>query len=183
MAAALMVLATSLALAQSQGSKRPASSSHTSFGQECRIGNTDPASAEQLTRAAAGGWMVLGGERRASAGDTMTAHVWHESNWMVDLHDSPGAASPVVHSGQLCFDGQGKIKLLIDRYMELAPCRCLRFTSLVFAPDGRVTRREQNWVDALSETAIKPPAAAGDFPPVWEYRKLEQLPFFPLLKK
>jgi len=102
---------------------------------------------------------------------------------MVDLHDAPGPASPVVHTGQMCFDGQGRITLMIDRYMEMAQCRCLRFTSLAFAADGRVTRREQTFVDQMTGAPMAAPEAAKGFPEVWEFRRVEQLPFYSLLKR
>jgi hypothetical protein len=112
----------------------------------------------------------------------MAARVWHQGYWMVDLHDAP-AASPAMHTGQLCFDGQGRITLMIDRYMEMEKCRCLRFTSLSFAADGKVTRREQTFVNAMTNAPMDAPDAAKGFPDVWGFRNVDQLPFYPLLKK
>ena len=91
--------------------------------------------------------------------------------------------SPVMHTGQMCFDGQGRITLMIDRYMEMAQCRCLRFTSLAFAADGKVTKREQSFVSVMTNAPMDMPDAAKGFPDVWEFRKVEQLPFYSLLKK
>ena len=88
-----------------------------------------------------------------------------------------------MHTGQMCFDGQGRITLMIDRYMELAQCRCLRFTSLAFAADGKVTKREQTFVNELTGEPMDMPDVAKGFPDVWEFRKVEQLPFYSLMKK
>ncbi len=43
---------------------------------------------------------------------------------MVDMHDALGPGMATMHTGQMCFDSQGHITLLIDRYMELAECGC-----------------------------------------------------------
>ena len=71
---------------------------------------------------------------------------------------------------------------MIDRYMELAQCRCMRFTSLAFAADGKVTRREQTFVNVLTNAPMDTPDAAKGFPGVWDFRSVEQLPFYSLMK-
>ena len=73
---------------------------------------------------------------------------------------------------------------MIDRYMEMAQCRCLRFTSLAFAADGKVTKRQQTFVNVLTD---EPMDDAGgrrrDFPTCGSSARLDQLPFYSLLKK
>jgi hypothetical protein len=165
-----------------EGSKGVVASSRVTFGGECGIHDTSQQKALQFARKG-GKWIAVSASKRPGAGDDMGARVWHQGNWMVDLHDAPGAQSPVMHTGQMCFDGQGRITLMIDRYMELAQCRCLRFTSLAFAADGKETKREQTFVNEMTGAPMDMPDAAKGFPGVWEFRKVEQLPFYPLMKK
>ena len=190
---ALVLMAGTMGAAQSMGAQVKAGgaddshgavpSSRTTFGSECGIRDISVQSARRFVRSSEGKWMVISGNKRPGPGDNMAARVWHEANWMVDIHDAPGPASPVIHTGQMCFDRQGRITLMIDRYMEMAQCRCLRFTSLAFAADGRVTRREQTFVDQMTGAPMAAPEAAKGFPEVWEFRRVEQLPFYSLLKR
>jgi hypothetical protein len=165
-----------------QGSSGAVPSGRTTFGGECGIRDTTPQKARQFARSSDGKWTSIGADKRPGSGDNMAARVWHEGHWMVDLHDAPGSQSPVIHTGQMCFDGQGRITLMIDRYMEMAQCRCLRFTSLAFAADGKVTKREQTFVDVLTNAPMAAPDSAKGFPGIWDFRKVEQLPFYSLLK-
>ncbi len=157
-------------------------SSRTSFGDLCEIRDTDAQSAAHLVRSG-GKWSLVAAEQRPAAGHDMAARVWHDKNWMVDLRDTPAPTVPVVHTGQLCFDPQGRLTRMIDRYMELSKCRCTRFTSLTFARDGTVKQKEEQYVDEMSGTQIARPAAAKRLPGIWQYRRLDQLPFYSLLKK
>ena len=158
-------------------------SSRTDFGTLCGIGDTAPQSAMRFARSTAGKWMLAEPEKHSELGKDMAARAWHEKNWMVDLHDAPAGHPELIHTGQFCFDPQGHITRMIDRYMDLANCRCMRFTSLTFSPDGTVKQREVDYVDALSGERIQEPAAAKGLPEIWQYRRLEQLPFYSLLKK
>jgi hypothetical protein len=178
-----MAMTAASCLAQAQpGPQGVAPSSRTDFGSLCGIRDTAAQRAVRLTRSGSGKWSVAGADKRPGSGDNMAARVWHESNWMVDLHDAPGRSVPVIHTGQMCFDGQGRLTRMIDRYMELAQCRCMRFTSLTFATDGTVTRREERFVDEMTGAEIgQQPPAAKAFPGVWPFRRLEQLPFYSLL--
>lgn len=166
-----------------EGSHGVVPSDRITFGGECGIHDTSQQRALQFARSAGGKWTAVSASKRPGSGDDMAARVWHQGHWMVDIHDAPGSQSPVMHTGQMCFDGQGRITLMIDRYMELAQCRCLRFTSLAFAADGKVTKREQTFVNEMSGEPMDMPDAAKGFPDVWEFRKVEQLPFYSLLKK
>ena len=76
------------------------------FGGECGIRDTR---SRGDAVCALGERQVDGRERgkRPGAGDEMAARVWHQGHWMVDLHDAPGPQSPVMHTGQMCFDAAG----------------------------------------------------------------------------
>jgi hypothetical protein len=181
-----MAISAAMCAAQTggaQGSQGAVPSSRITFGGECGIPDISPQRASQFTRSSAGKWMDIRADKRPGTGDDMAARVWHEGHWMVDLHDTPAPSSPVIHTGQMCFDGQGRITLMIDRYMELAQCRCMRFTSLAFAADGKVTRREQTFVNEMTGAPMDAPDVAKGFPGVWDFRRVEQLPFYSLLKK
>ncbi len=188
--AAAAVLISSLVLvpkssAQQSSQEGPSGvvpSSRTSFSSLCGIRDTDVQSALHLARSKGGKWAAIASDKRPAAGNDMAARVWHEKNWMVDLHDTPAPTVPVIHTGQMCFDPQGRLTRMVDRYMELAECRCMRFTSLTFAPDGTVKEQEQKFVDQMSGTEMAKPDAAKGFPSIWEYRRLEQLPFYSLLR-
>lgn len=166
-----------------QGAGGSVQSSRGDFGMECGIADSSPQSALRVIRSAEGEWSAASPEMRLGPTNSAVARVWHERNWMVDMHESPGTGMTTMHTGQMCFDAQGRITLMIDRYMEMMTCRCMRFTLLAFATDGRATRRVRRFVNASSGTEIEEPAVAGGFPEVWSFRKVEQLPFYPLVKK
>jgi hypothetical protein len=46
-----------------------------------------------------------------------------------------------------------------------------------------VVRREQHFLDVTSGNEIASPESAKEFPSIWEFRRLEQLPFYSLVKK
>ena len=158
-------------------------SGRTNFGSLCGVGDTDAQRAMHLARSKDGKWSVIASNQKPGAGNDMGARIWHEKNWMVDLNDTPPQTSPVIHTGQMCFDPQGRLTLMIDRYTELAECRCMRFTSLTFAADGTVKEQEEKFVDEMSGREMPKPDSAKGFPSVWQYRHLDQLPFYSLLKK
>jgi len=135
----------------------------------------------RFVRSSGGKWTV--GEKRASPKDEMAARVWHEKNWMMDLHDSPTAQPSVIHTGQLCFDTQGRLTRMIDRYIEMTSCRCMRFTSVTFAADGKETNREVHYQDAMTGVEEPEPAAGKNLPPVFPFRRVDELPFYSLMKK
>jgi hypothetical protein len=176
---AVIVMTSALAWAQ-QGA---VPSSRIDFGTLCGVQDTSLRSAMRFARSSSGKWGFAAPERHSEYANGMAARAWHEKNWMVDIHDSPANQPAVIHTGQFCFDAQGRITRMIDRYMELAQCRCMRFTSLTFAPNGAVEKRELDYADALSGMKIGEPASARDLPPIWSYRRLDQLPFYKLLKK
>jgi len=154
--------------------------SRTEFGQGCGIQDTSLESARGFRRSADGEWAVFHGG--AGARDSEMARVWRESNWMVDMHGALGEGMATMHTGQMCFDPQGRITHMIDRYMEMIQCGCIRFTLVVFSPDGRVTRRQQRFITIATGTEIEAPEVAKEFPDVWDFRKVEQLPFYALVK-
>lgn len=158
-------------------------SSRVDFGEMCGIQDVSAQRAIALVRSPEGVWSEVGNGRRPGPFDNAVARVWRESNWMVDMHDAPRQDVMTIHTGQMCFDPRGQITLMIDRYMEMGKCGCVRFTSLQFAEDGRVTRRTQRFWKIETGEEIPAPEQASEFPEIWEFRRLEQLPFYPLVKK
>jgi hypothetical protein len=158
-------------------------SSRADFGMACGIQDTSVESASGFVRSADGEWSAFRAMSGPGATDTIVARVWHETNWMVDMHDALGQGMATMHTGQMCFDTQGRITHMIDRYMEMTDCGCMRFTSLFFAGDGRVTRREQRFVSVTTGSEIEAPEVSKGFPEAWYFRRLEQLPFYSLVNK
>jgi hypothetical protein len=160
-------------------------SSREDFGAECGIQDSSVQRSVRMTRSASGKWTQVSAEKRPEVTDSGVARVWREHNWMVDMHDSPSMGMNVtkMHTGQMCFDQEGRILRLIDRYMDMPGCNCMRYTSATFDPEsGRMTRREQHFVSVGSGTEIAAPEMSKEFPEVWGFRRLEQLPFYSLLK-
>jgi hypothetical protein len=178
---AVLVTTASMCVAQNaaQGSQGVTPSSRTDFGSLCGIKDTSPQLAQQFVRSG-GKWTVA--QKEKMTGSNMAARVWRDKNWMVDLHDSPAESPSVIHTGQMCFDPQGRITRMIDRYMEMAQCRCMRFTSFTFTPDGKESH-EVHYVDAMSGQEVQEPAQGKSLPPAWSYRKVSDLPFYSLMKK
>lgn len=166
-----------------QGSQGVMPSSREDFGAQCGIGDTARQSALAFRRSQEGDWAMMDAGKIPTFSDRAAARVWHESNWMVDIHDGSGRGKPTIHTGQMCYDPQGHITAMIDRFMEMATCGCMRYTVILFATDGRVTRREQRFVNVSTNEQIAAPEGAKEFPEIWGFRKLEQLPFYSLLKK
>jgi hypothetical protein len=155
-------------------------SSRTDFGTLCGIKDSSPQLAQQFVRSGADKWSAA--QKEKMTGSNMAARVWHEKNWMIDLHDSPANSPEIIHTGQICFDPQGRITRMIDRYMEMAQCRCMRFTSFTFTPDGK-EQREVHYVDAFTGQEEQQPPGAKNLPLAWKYRRLQELPFYSLIKK
>ena len=183
-----MVLLAAMAVAQmppSHGSGQGMMpSSRTDFAQLCGIADPSVEASRRLTRSARGEWRIVSSNARPEATDSGVARVWHQGNWMVDLHDAPGSGMNVtqMHTGQMCFDPGGRAIGLIDRYMDMQGCGCMRYTVLHFdLESGRVMRREQKFIGVQSGAPIAEPESAKSFPEVWPYRRLEQLPFYKLI--
>lgn len=166
-----------------QSSPGIAPSSQPEFGMACGIHDLSLESSSGFRRSDEGEWSALSaGSGPGTTGSEM-ARVWHDSNWMVDMHGALGPNMATMHTVQMCFDPQGRITYNIDRFVEMAECGCMRFTSITFATDGRVTRREQKFVTVPTGSEIEAPEAAKRFPEVWDFRTLQQLPFYSLLKR
>ena len=155
-------------------------SGHAMFGQLCGIANLAPQSAIRLWRSAEGKWHVVAPGSHPGPGANAAARVWHERNWMVDLHDAPGHT---MHTGELCFAAGGEIILLTDDYMDVENCGCIRYTAESFDERGKVTNYMQRFVSTVTGAEIEAPEAAREFPKVFEFRHVEQLPFFPLVSR
>ena len=156
-------------------------SSRTVFGKRCGIADVSPQSAVVLSHSPEGKWSVLSGDKPGGPNDNAVARVWRESNWMVDLHDAPGDGR-TIHTGQMCFDAKGQLTHMIDRYMDTPGCGCMRYTSLNVDTNGKV-QQEQKFVKVDTGAEIATPAAAKGFPDVFGYRKLDQLPFYSIVKQ
>jgi hypothetical protein len=150
------------------------------FGRLCGIADTASLSAIALTRSAKGEWSVVRAGTHPEPGANAAARVWREANWMVDLHDTPG---PVMHTGQMCFAAGGQLILQTDDYMDRFNCACIRFTAQRFDESGKVKIYKQWFVNVETGAEIAAPEAAGKFPEVFGFRRVEQLPFYPLVKK
>jgi hypothetical protein len=153
-------------------------SSRNLFGQMCGIANTAAKSAIGVSRSPQGVWSVVTAGKRP-AGANVVARVWRENNWMVDMHGAPGNT---VHTAQMCFAANGQMTMLIDRFMDFSNAY-LRVTALNFDASGKEVRREQSYMNAETGAAIARPEAANGFPAVFGARRVEQLPFYFLLKK
>ena len=165
-----------------QGSHGVMPSSRDDFGMACGIQDSSAQRAMRITRSNEGDWSTDSVGKSLGPVNNAVARVWRERNWMVDMHEAQGAGMTSIHTGQMCFDPQGHITRMIDRFMEMAKCGCMRYTSLTFGPDGRVMRRERKYVNAQTGAEIEAPAGAGEFPEIWSFRRLEQLPFYSLVK-
>jgi hypothetical protein len=159
------------------------SATRTEIGAECGIRDTSAQSSVGFTRSDAGEWSAMEAGTNPATMENGVARVWRESNWLVDLHDTLGSGMATFHSAQMCFDAQGRIRRTDDDYFDLVTCGCMRFTALTFGTDGRVMRRTQRFVNVRTGAEIPAPGLAGEFPAVWDFRRLEQLPFYSLVKK
>ena len=166
----------------SAGTPTDITSSREQFGHVCGIADTSPQHAQAFRRTPSGQWQPMETTSIPTIGDSAAARIWRQGNWMVDIHDGSGRGNPTIHTGQMCYDPQGRLRLMLDRFMEMAQCGCVRFTSVTYAEDGRITRRQQHYIKMATGAEMTEPEAAKDFPPLWEYRKLQQLPFFSLVK-
>jgi len=163
-----------------QSPDQSAQSNRILFGRLCGIADAGLQSAIGLSRSPEGEWRVVTGGQRAGPRDNAAARVWREHTWMVDLHDAPGAA---MHTGQMCFGASGQLMLLIDDYLDIPNCACLRSTMQTFDASGRMVRREQRFNSVQTGAEMAAPEAAKGFPEVFGFRRVEQLPFYTLLKK
>jgi hypothetical protein len=169
-----------------QGSQGVVPSNRSEFGTACGIQDSSVQSAIRLTRSAEGMWSTVSTEKRPEPTDSGVARVWREHNWMVDIHEAPGRGMNVtkMHTGQMCFNAQGRILHMTDRYMDMPNCNCMRFTDLSFdEATGRVIRREQHFLNASTGEPIAAPESVKEFPETWGFRRLDQLPFYSLVKK
>lgn len=158
-----------------------APSSRTVFGRECGINDTSPQSALGLSRSPQG-WSLVTPEKPRGPNDGAVARVWRETSWMVDVHDAPGDGR-TIHTGQMCFDSNGQLTRMIDRYIDLPKCNCMRYTALSLDANGGVVKQEQKFISLDKGAEMTLPEAAKGFPAVFGFRRIEQLPFYSLVKK
>ena len=154
--------------------------SRSEFGSECGIQDTSDPAAAEFSRSPEGEWSAASS---STGGEVVeTARLWHETNYMLDLHGVLGSGMSSMHSGLMCFDAQGQLTRAFDRYMDALRCGCQRLTTITYAADGTLTGWEQKFVDLRTRDLVKPPADTKDFPDVWEFHRMDQLPFYSLLK-
>ncbi len=158
----------------------PHEGTRSTFEQLCGIADSAPESAVGLSRSPEGEWSVVTAEKRPGPRDNAAARVWRESNWMVDLHDAPG---PTMHAGQMCFGANGYVILLTDDYLDISSCACIRYTAQSFDENGQMMLQSQRFVNAQTGAEIAVPDTAKSFPAVFGFRRVEQLPFYSLLKR
>ena len=160
------------------GTPPPLEFSRSEFATQCGIQNTSEAAEAIFSVNDDGQWES--GE--PSRGITDTARLWHETNYMVDMHGAPGPRFSSMHKGMMCFDAQGHLTRVFDRYMEALHCGCQRVTTMAFAADGTVTEWAETFVDVRTGARIKTPVDTTAFPEVWQFHQLSELPFYSLLK-
>jgi hypothetical protein len=158
-------------------------SNRENFGGKCGILNTSPEAASGFVLSSEGEWSVLGAGGGPGMSDSLVARVWHDSYWMVEMHGALGQGMATMHVGEMCFDPQGRITFMVDRFTEMMACGCMRVTTLIFANDGRVTRRDNQFVKIATGEEMTAPESAADFPDVWIVHKLEELSFSAMLKR
>jgi hypothetical protein len=153
------------------------------FAAGCGIHDVSPERAKLFRRSAAGEWSAINSEDDRYLNDTSLARVWHEmDNWMVDVRETQGTFISEVHSGQMCFDPQGRILRMVDRFVVPRE-GLMRLAMLSFALDGHMTRSDQKFVNVAAGVEVPEPEEASGFPEAWPFRRLDQLPFYSLLKK
>jgi hypothetical protein len=65
----------------------------------------------------------------------------------------------------------------------LPQCVCLRVTAITLDAGGKIVKQVQKFRRAgTGDEEIEVPEEAEDFPEVYGFRSLEQLPFYPLLQ-
>jgi hypothetical protein len=175
------LLAQANAAGSPQGAENPhrgAPAGSGTFEQLCGIADAAPRSAIGLSRTPEGEWSVVTAGKRPGPRDNAAARVWRESNWLVDLHDAPG---PAMHAAQMCFGASGYVILMTDDYMDVH-CACIRYTAQSFDENGKVRLQSQRFINAKTGAEIPAPESAKGFPEVYGFRRVEQLPFYSLVK-
>lgn len=157
-------------------------SSRVQFAQECGISDPGPQKATGLTRSTKGMWSVVDAQHRPADTDSAVARIWHEKKWMIDMHES-GGSGDWMHTAQMCFADNGEVNKIIDRYMDMPKCGCVRFTETTYGPDGKVVSQKQDYYNGRNaERMPSTPEAAKNFAAPFEFKKLEQLPFYGFVK-
>ncbi len=155
-------------------------STRTKFAQECGVKDASPEKAIYVSRAKNGSWSKVTAQQPGSDSDNALARVWHDKNWVLVLHES-GASGDTMHTGDECFDDKGNATKLLDHYVD-PKSGVVRITTTIFG-GGKVQSRKQDYRDLKSGELMKnPPENANAFPPVFNFTKLEQLPFYGFIK-
>jgi hypothetical protein len=155
-------------------------SSRVQFAADCGISNSDPANALVLSRSEKGEWKRVSRVMPPGQNDNSQVRVWRETNTMIEWHESPNGTS--MHTAQFCYRPDGTLWREIDRFVEPVTCACARMMEATFNADGSVRERHEGYYTLQQLQPIAEPAQAKSFPPVYEIKKLDQLPFAEFLK-
>ena len=150
------------------------------------VGEVSRESGFWLKRSRSGEWASFTLDRPPDESSTDAfAIAWHRSNWMVDIEENLDEGKellPSRHTGIFCFDGQGQVLYMTDYFLG-TQCHCLRVGRLSFTPEGRIDKREVEITSLETGRDMREPEQSGALPEIWGFRRLNQLPFYSLLKK
>lgn len=165
-----------------KGAHMGGASSRQVFAAECGIRDANLQRAMYLSRGQNGVWKKVSPEAPAGDKDTALARVWHEQAWVVALHES-NAAGDAMHTADMCFRPDGSISKIVDKYIDVPKCNCMRVTETTFDASGKLTAKQQVYASPQAGQKLsQAPAAAAGFPKVYEFKRVDQLPFAGMLR-
>ena len=156
-------------------------SSRVRFAKECGITNPTMSQAVVLTRSKSGQWSRVTKTTPPSPTDSALVRAWHEKTWVVEFQEADESGD-AIHIAEMCFNAKGSITRILDRYINMPKCGCMRVISATYDAAGKSVKREQTFYKGDSSQKIAAPASSGTLPAPMEYRNLEQLPFYESLK-
>ena len=156
-------------------------SKRAEMAKECGIAEAGLEKGTTLTRRADGSWAPMKTEADMKTTDTGMARVWHEKSWFVDMQET-SAAGDTMHITRMCFQPDGSLSKVSDQYMAPNQCGCTRLTDVSYS-GGKETKREENFYKIANHEKIATPKDAASYPKLPEIKKIEQAPFYGLVKK
>ncbi len=157
------------------------SSSRVQFAKACGISNPSMSRAITLTRNNSGSWSRVTKTAPAAPTDSALVRAWHEKAWVVEVQEAD-AAGDSMHIADMCFNQKGNVTRIVDKYINMPKCGCMRVTESAFNAAGKLVKSEQSFYKGDSPEKVAKPASASMFPAPFEHTKLEQLPFWGFLK-
>jgi len=167
--------------AMGQGPHGMQPSSRVRFAKECGITNPSMSRAITLTRSKNGRWSRVTKATPPSPTDSALVRAWHEKAWVVEIQEADETGD-AMHIAEMCFNGNGNVTRIVDKYINMPKCGCMRVTESAYNAAGKVAKREQAFYKGDSAEKVATPASASMFPAPFEHKKLEQLPFWEFLK-